>query len=128
MSPVRTTTQKTASGHIIAEIVFDGGDWQTDDDIRREIREVRAAHDPDAILLDVESFRYHGGDYALGFIDAFFDRTSRSKRPACFVGASGELANLFNTVDKDGVFGIRYFGTRGDGSRYLEERLGQTRT
>lgn len=124
MSPVRTTTQKTASGHVIAEIVFDGGEWQTDEDIRREIREVRSAHDPDAMLLDLQSFRYHGGDYAVGFIDAFYDRASRSKRPACFVGAGRGLADLFNHVDKDGVFGIRYFDARGDAVRYLEERLG----
>jgi len=107
----------------IVEIVFRGGDWKDDKEIRGVIQKAAAETDADALLLNLSTFRYRGGDYASGFLVAFFDADKRAKRPACFVGADAGLRPLFNTLDPTGVFAIRFFEDRSEAVTYLRSRL-----
>ena len=125
MTTADTRIHEPVSGKRIAEILFHGGDWKTDREIRQVITRAVSENEPDAILLNLTDFRYHGGDYASGFLVAFFDDQRRVKRPACFLGAPPQLKPLFNKVDPTGVFGVRYFDDHNDALRYLTSRLGQ---
>ncbi len=107
----------------IVEIIFHGGEWKTDAAIRRVIKATADEHEPDAIMINLSNFRYHGGQYASGFLMAFFDEKTRAKRPACFLGAAPDLRALFNAIDPSGVFNVRYFDDRAEAIRYLRSRL-----
>jgi hypothetical protein len=123
MEPAEIVILDSNPEGVIIEIVFRGGQWQDDDQIRKVIRNAVRTHDASAVLLNLSGFLYRGGDYAAGFLEAFFDKGARRSRPACFVGASREIANLFNTLDPKGVFNINYFSDRDEGRFYLKSRL-----
>ena len=124
MAKAETIVIETSSDSRIVEIVFRGGDWKDDKEIRNVIQKATAENDADAILLNLSGFRYHGGDYASGFLVAFFDSDRRTKRPACFLGAEAGLKPLFNTLDPTGVFGIHFFEEHDEAVVYLRSRMG----
>jgi hypothetical protein len=126
MEKVETVVVDSTSESRIVEIVFRGGDWKDDREIRGVIQRVAAETDADALLINLSSFRYRGGDYASGFLVAFFDADRRAKRPACFVGADAGLRPLFNSLDPTGVFAVRFFEDRGEAVTYLRTRLQPT--
>jgi len=126
MGRSETIVIETSSESRIVEIVFHGGDWKDDKEIRGVIQKATAENDADAILLNLSGFRYHGGDYASDFLVAFFDPDKRVKRPACFLGAEASLRPLFNALDPTGVFGIRFFEAHDEAVVYLQSRLGPT--
>jgi hypothetical protein len=107
----------------IAEIIFHGGEWKEAAEIRRAIKAAADEHEPDAVLLNLSDFRYHGGEYVSGFLVAFYDDERRAKRPACFLAAAPGLRSIFNALDPTGVFNIRYFDDRVEAVRYLRSRL-----
>jgi hypothetical protein len=124
MAKAETIVIDAADERQIVEIVFRGGDWKDDKEIRGVIQAAAADNDADALLINLTGFRYRGGDYASGFLVAFFDPDRRAKRPACFVGADANLRPLFNTLDPTGVFGIRFFEDHAEAVTYLSSRLG----
>ena len=124
MAKAEAIVIETATENRIVEIVFRGGDWKDDKEIRGVIEKATAENDADAILLNLTGFRYRGGDYASAFLVAFFDPDRRAKRPACFLGADAGLRPLFNTLDPTGVFGIRFFDDHDEAVVYLTSRLG----
>lgn len=126
MAKAETIVVDSTPDRRIVEIVFRGGDWKDDKEIRGVIQKATAENDADAILLNLSGFRYHGGDYASGFLVAFFDPDKRKKRPACLLGADAGLRPLFNTLDPTGVFGIRFFEEHDEAVVYLRSRLGPT--
>jgi hypothetical protein len=123
MAPSETIIHTSVPGKPIAEIVFHGGDWSSDKDIRQAIKNAVQTHDPAAVLINLSDFRYHSSDSAAGFLFAFFDEEERTVRPACFLNADREMRPVFNTIDPTGMFGIRYFEDHGEALRYLESRL-----
>jgi hypothetical protein len=123
MSQAETVMIDSTPEKRITEIIFHGGDWNTDAAIRRVIETAADEHEPNAILLNLTDFRYHGGQHVSGFLTAFFNLATRTKRPACFLGAAPNLRPVFNAIDPSGVFNVRYFDDRVEAVRYLRTRL-----
>ena len=123
MPRAEVTVLKTTADYVIIEIVFAGGDWADGSDIRGTIKSAVLDNDADAVVLNLSGFRYRGGDYASGFMEAFFDRERKAKRPACFLGADRGIVSLFNTLDPQGILGVCYFDDRDSALRYVQARL-----
>jgi len=88
------------------------------------IAEAIESSPPAAILLDLSSFRYRGGDYISGFLEAFLDKGHGRARPACFVSSPRGVKSLFDAIDPSGTFGVRYFQDRAEASRVPEGSAG----
>jgi hypothetical protein len=123
MDQIKTATHRTNRNQIILELVFDGGKWQVDSEIREGIAEAMKASPPAAILLDLSSFRYRGGDYISGFVEAFLDKGHGRARPACFVRPPRGVKSLFDAIDPSGTLGVRYFRDRAEALEYLRTCL-----
>ena len=126
MVQIRTAIHRTNRDQLILELVFEGGQWQADSEIRDGIAEAIESSPPAAILLDLSSFRYRGGDYISGFLEAFLDKGHGRARPACFVSSPRGVKSLFDAIDPSGTFGVRYFQDRAEALEYLRARLEAT--
>lgn len=123
MDHVETGIHRTKGDAVVLELAFRGGHWQVGSEIREAISSAVKASAPAAVLLDLSNFRYRGGDYASGFVEAFLDREGGRTRPACFVGAPAGVRSLFDLIDIGGHLGVRYFRSRAEAFDYLDSRL-----
>ena len=126
MDRVETCVHHMKGGGVVLELAFQDGHWQFDTEIRESIADAVRATAPAAILVDLTRFRYRGGDYVSGFIEAFLDKSRPGVRPACFLGAPQGVRRLFDAIDPARSFAIHYFDDRAEALDYLRDRLEPT--
>jgi len=126
MDRVETTIHRTKGDVVILELAFHGQNWQLDSEIREVVRSAVKDSVTAGILLDLSKFRYRGGDYASGFLEAFLDREHNRIRPACFVQAPRGVRSLFDVIDVGGKLGVRFFDDRANALDYLIAQLEDT--